>query len=568
MEIFAPILTAINDKKLSQPTDKARWVEVSDRVSVHAKGIRPAFRSPRKTSGAIITPASYDSRYKYLFDDYILNRHPNEAEEHYNWRLSTFPLIAQEIYLNAKSQILGAIFQTSQYTLQSNDEADNEYLDSIEFDKWFTSILPEHIFTDPYGLVAVVEGHNEEFTQNEKARPAIEMVESRFIMAYEKNESLIFQASALYRGKKVIYFLDRDWSFKFVEVKKNEYAYLSGYQHGMGILPVMKNEESFFQTFVSWADMLGRNVSDDEVIAKNASYPIREITAPKCGTCMGSCKISRACDPCEANNFSGVEYIDCTECGGQGTISINPGDTLYTKERESNDQRPQTDRVRFYNPDISINDFSFKRWQKIYEFGMRSMHMKFSEEAQSGTAKAIDREQLYFLITNVKNKLFEIGEGTLKLIISYLRFTTPSQVTNINIDAPQQFQIKTEYDIQEEYTDLLSKGADVMVRRAKLDEYMNKAFYGNTVALRKYDIIKRWDFLYGMTDGELQTRKLLGSARTVDFVKHDRAESLLAELVQTNTTEWLLGTDINAILAALDAAIAPLLPAEGVVMPV
>lgn len=567
MEIFAPILDAINQKKLSQPAEKSRWVEVSDRISVHAKGIRPAFRSPRKSKGGYIQPASFDGRYKYLFDDYILNRHPNEAEEHYNWRLSTFPLIAQEIYLNAKGQILGAIFQTSQYTLESNEQADNDYLDSIEFDKWFTNLLPEFIFTDPFGLIAVVEGHNAEFSQNVKATPIIEMVESRFIMAYEKNESLIFQASERLNGKRVIYYLDRNWSVKLIETsKKDEYEYLSGYQHGMGVLPVVKNEEAFFQSFVSWADMLGRNISDDEVIAKNASYPIREITAPKCPTCQGSCKITKACEPTENNGYSGIESIDCSECGGKGTISINPGDTLYTVEK-NNDIGPQRDRVKYYNPDISINDFSFKRWQKIYEFGMRSMHMKHTEEAQSGTAKAIDREQLYFLISNVKNKLFEIGRDTLKLLISYLRTTTPAKVTGINEDAPQQFQIKTEYDIQEEYTDLVSKGASLMVRRAKVDEYMYKAFNGNSVALRKYEIQKRWDFLYEMTDTELQSRLLLGSAKASDFVKHDRFDTLIDGLIQANTPEWLIKTDINTVLRALDAAVAPYLPSEGVTMP-
>jgi hypothetical protein len=568
MSLFAPLIEAINKKSLPQPAHKQRWVEASDRISVHAKGIRPQFKNPRKNGGTVtVTPASYEPRYKYLFDSYILNRHPNEAEAHYNWRLSTFPLIAQEIYLNAKSQILGAIFQTSQFELKSNDEVDNDYLDSIGFKKWFTEELPHHVFTDPYGLVAIVEGHNGDFPATEKALPKIEMVESRYILSYEVGISIVFRSADLRGGKKVIYFLDQYWSVTLVEGEDaDQYDVIHAYPHGMNALPILTNESFFFQSYVSWADMLARNISDDESIAKDASYPIREIVAPKCNRCMGKGKAPVACE-ISAQNPNGFREGECPDCNGKGTISINPGDTFYTKERESNDQRPQIDRVKYYNPDISINDFSFKRWKEIYDFGMRSMHMKFIEAAQSGEAKAYDRDQLHYLLVNVKNKLFEIGSGALKFIVSYRRLTTPAKITNIVEDAPQQFQIKTEYDIQEEYTDLLSKGADVMVRRTKLNEYMNKAWSGNVVALRTYTIIKIWDFLYGMTDTELTTRKLLGSATTEDFVKHDRAQTLIENLILQHGEDWLLNSSIEEIINQLDKAVKPFFPKAGVIMP-
>lgn len=569
---FSQLLQAVNNKTLPQPADYKRWVEASDRVSIHAKGIRPRFVSPRANSkgeytGATytVTPANYESRYQYLFDDYILNRHPNESWESYNWRLSTFPIIAQEIYLNAKNQILGAIFQTSHYTIKANNEKDQAYLDSIEFSDLLTEDIPDFIFTDPHGLIAIVETHNTPFDSTESAAPGVELVESRHIKYYEEDTAILFKSSKQLKGKNLLYYIDTTWCVKLIETEKDKYTVLSYYAHGFEELPVIENCSNFFQAYVSWADMLARNLSDDEMIAKNASYPIREIITSVCTTCMGGKKIP---DPEKGPG----NFLPCPECGGKGVHSINPGEDIMTPEPDKNDNRPQIDRVKHYNPDISINQFSFDRWQKIYDFGMRSMHLKFVEQAQSGEAKAIDREQLYYLLVNVTTKLFGIAEKAMRYILGYLNVTNVDGVIKhdfkaYTIDPPTQFQIKTETDLQGEYTALITGQADLMARRQKLDEYMKKVCFGDNVALKKWEIVKRWDWLYGMNDEELNTRKLLGSAGTNDFIRHDHIDSLLSEITMDKGDQWLTDADYRTIMKELDALVAPYLVAGPIAIP-
>lgn len=570
MPTLNALLDAVNNKSLPQPDKKSCWVEASDRISVHAKGIRPKFESTRKRnsssnrtniSAGVVTPANYEKRYQYLFDDYILNRHPNENPEHYNWRLSTFPLISQEIYLNAKEQIIGAIFQQNQYGVKANDPGDQEYLDSIQFIDFIKDKAPEEIFTDPNCLFVVVEGHFGEFDSTEIANPIIEIAESRHIMYYKPREAVVFEGREKHEGKKIIYFVDINWCVKLIETKngnRNSFEVLSYYEHGFGELPVVENNTNFFQKYVSWADMLARNISDDEVIAKNASYPIRQVVEPVCPTCLGS-KVVPV--PCKDDSGMTEGCTDqCGQCGGRGTISINPGDTFVVPERDRNDSRPIEDYVKYINPDISINDFSYKRWKEIYDFGMRSMHMRYTEEAQSGVAKAIDREQLYLLITNVRNTIYRIAEKLLRYIIAY-RTVLPidgieqNKSKEYTIHLPTQFQIKTEYDLQQEYTDLITKGADITVRLAKLNEYMYKVYQGDTLALKKYEAIKSFDWLFGMTDSELNTRKILGSAQINDFIRHDRATFILNKLILEKGPSWVIEMPTQTVVEAMENSI-------------
>lgn len=569
MPDFSPILNAINNGTLTQPSAKRRWVEVGDRISVHAKGIRPRFKNPRKAAGrAWITPANYDPRYAYLFDDYILNRHPNEQEDHYYWRLATFPIISQEIYLNAKRQILGAIFQTSEFKIRANEESDQAYLESIGFINQLSGDIAEHVFTDPFGMVAVIEGHSAPFPATEEALPVIDLVESRNIEAYQPGEYLIYKPSAKINDREALIYLDANWCIKFTKREDNgKFETLTYYEHGLGRLAAVQCREVFFQPFVAWADMLARNISDDEVIAKNASYPHKQVVEPICQRCMGNKKVPTVCPDGKAGCFA-----ECPDCDGRGTTSINIGEVYVVKERAANDPRPMDDYVKFINPDISINDFSFKRWQAIYDMGLRSMHLKFVEEAQSGVAKAYDREQLYFLLVGVKNVLFDIAAKCIEAIIAYRNVEAINgQITHarrpFTIVAPRQFKIKTEYELQAEYMALTEKNADIMLRRVKLEEYIQRAFYGDNFALKKFEIVKAWDFLYAMNDNELSSRRLLGSAMQADFVRHDRADYLINQLANEKGEAWIVKTPLSVIITALEALLAPLLPPAAIPVP-
>lgn len=556
---FQELFTKLNDGKLAPPADKRKWEEASDRISIHAKGIRPQFSKPGSKRGGVIRPANYEERYQYLFDNYILNRHPNEQEEHYQFRLSVYPLLAQDVYLRGKEQIAGSIFQASQYTIAANEEDDQAYLESIEFEKRVKDEFFEHILTDPYGKFALVESHFEEFGSDEPAQPDVELVESRYILHFEPRQCILFRAQRDAEGKKLLYYLDRQYCIKLVQAEERgkEYELLSVYEHNLGLLPVVDNNRELFKSFVTWADLIARNFSDDEIVAKNNNHPHIQMVESVCNECMGQGVKSYSCEHCE----SGMQEENCRSCKGRGTISVNPGEIHVIKESEFrpgelNGAQGMMDRIKFINPDVSISKNSFERCWKIYEAGLRSLHLKYTEENQSGIAKAIDREQLYLLISNCSAHLFELTDRMLMYLFGYLHMEIATQ-RPYTIEQPTQFQIKTEGDVQQEMIAL--RDADLSVRRQKTDEYMQIVYSGNQAELKKWRVVKVWDSLYCMTNEELRARQELGSVGQIDYVKHDRVEVMLNNIILDRGIGWFLNAGIREIVKVLDEMVGQLI---------
>lgn len=554
---FQELFARLNDGKLAPPTEKRKWEEACDRISIHAKGIRPQFVKPsrKKGGGALVVPANYEERYQYLFDNYILNRHPNEQEEHYQFRLSVYPLLAQEVYLRGKEQIGGSIFQASQYTIAANDRPDQEYLDGIDFEKRVKNEFFEHMLTDPFGKFAIVEQHFGEFGSDESAIPDIEIVESRYILYYEPKQCMLFRAQRTVNGKKLLYYLDKQYCVKLLqtEERKKEYSILTAYEHGLGMLPVVNNDKELFKSFVTWADLIARNFSDDEIVSKNNNHPHIQMVESVCNECMGQRVKSYTCEDCEG----GMREENCRSCSGRGTISVNPGEVHVIRESEFrpgelNGVQGMMDRIKFINPDVSISRNSFDRCWKIYEAGLRSLHLKYTEENQSGVAKAIDREQLYLLISNCSTHIFELTDKMLRFLFGYLQMEMGTHKP-YTIEQPTQFQIKTEADVQQEIIAL--KDADISVRRQKTDEYMQIVYSGNQVELKKWNIVKVWDSLYCMTNEELNSRQTLGSAEVKDFVKHDKVEVLLNNIILDKGIGWFLNAGMREVTGMLDGMV-------------
>lgn len=548
------------------PLDKRKWVEECDHISFHAYGIRPLFYNVRHntdgrvTSRAQVIPANYEKRYQYLIDDYILNRHPNEQWEHYQWRLSTFPLVAEEAYLNAERQILGSIYQNSQYTIEAENEDDQDYLDEIDFYKWVKYIIPRHIFTDPYGKIAIVEGHWDEFTENEQAEPVIKLVESRHILHFKPNEELYFQCSEKHNGRKVFYWIDREVVVRLVEdnTRNKDKVIENVYVHNIGYLPVIDNDTHFFKPFVSRADMLCRNMSDDEVITKNASYPHISMYSNTCTVCAGGGVIH---EPCE----TGICNVPCRNCDGKGTVSVNPGEITLVPRPEmvgQNEVRDIPQQKRFDNPDISINEHSLKRVQWLEDKLLRSMNMRQVDEPQSGTAKAWDWQPMFFMLTVISEKLFEVDEQALFYILAY---RNPNSDPQYKVERPTSFKIKTESELQAELKELQS--SDVYVRRQAQDDLKKTTLTGDALGLKKWEIVKYWDFLWGMNDAEITNAKYVAGMPPVFFVRHYVCDNLIAKLEESKGYVWLLDTPLDTISAELDKLVKPFIPKSAIETP-
>ena len=84
------------DKQMPLPADINEQVEDCLSVQVHTSGARPSFT--RIGRGGKVKPKNYNKKFDDIFATRILNRHPNENEAQYNWRLSVYAPVAKELY--------------------------------------------------------------------------------------------------------------------------------------------------------------------------------------------------------------------------------------------------------------------------------------------------------------------------------------------------------------------------------------------------------------------------------------------------------------------------------------
>src|SRR5688572_33425225 len=66
-----------------------RWRDVYHGISLHTTGACPRFKDT-VTGRTITPPGYYGPEYQYLFDNYLLSRHPREDEPTRNWRYSQY----------------------------------------------------------------------------------------------------------------------------------------------------------------------------------------------------------------------------------------------------------------------------------------------------------------------------------------------------------------------------------------------------------------------------------------------------------------------------------------------
>ena len=163
-----------------------------------------------------------------------------------------------------------------------------------------------------------------------------------------------------------------------------------------------------------------------------------------------------------------------------------------------------------------------------------------------------------------KSKKIHVKVGDIVIIISGFHKNETGEIIHVEtfdkLQRPQQFAIKTEYDLQAEYLDLIKSGADVSIRRSGMDRYAEKAFNGNELSKKRYELIKLFDWLYGMTDTELTNRKLLGTAQTKDFVKHDMCDFIMNQIIAERGELWFLTESNNSIIQVMNTMVEPYLP--------
>ena len=569
VEYIAQIIpTGERGMKKHEPELKPFWIDQLLMTAIHVQGIKPKYKNLRlytdyeseNLTKVWITPTGWQKKYQKYFECNILNRYPTMREERFHWQCSVYPNFAQSLFLQAIDELRGAIFQDGQYEFSSTNEATAAYIegenfDGLDFDDWISTVLMPLIIQDPNGCFVVFPANVG--TPEAEAMPVLKYVSSEKVKYCDK-DLFVFEQD------KDLYLIDKDYFFKLTwNVKTQRYSsdatILHNFTESVTVSKLggyyMATQDggyyvSYFAGAVEWANIAIRQFLDNEAHAKDL-IPIVQQVENECPDCNGSGKIPV---PCDDDGLTGCTS-QCTTCKGKGTINRNIGDviTLSREYMPENGNLPEL--LKYITPDVSILEHSEKRFEGLYDKFRESLYLKFTQEAQSGVAKALDREKMYKFLLQFSDNLFDLAERMLVHLDTMI--TGVRNVEAIGVKSPSQFQLKTDADLRKELIELTTANAPVSAIKAVSDTLVMIS-NESSITERKTDVLSLYDPLRYVTNA--QKERLLSVSMTItkaDYIKSLRCDNELDRLIHDKGAMWFIQATFEQVAAELDARIMP-----------
>jgi hypothetical protein len=534
------------DNSIPLPKDHSQRVGASLAVQVHSMGARPMYSIQNQT----VIPETYDKKFDTLFKTRLLNRHPNESDALYNWRLAIYSPVAKELFDRFLNNCLGAIMQPNNYII-SVDEKTQEYFNSTYDITEDINEGIEFILNNPRGMMAVVIDSEYDGLKETPISPSIEFIEPCDILMQDKD-------SIAFKCDEVVYYFDR---LTQVTRKGEEYTIIN---HNFGKVPVWDIDNNFTQPFSYWADKLVSNMSDDEMMTKQYSYPAKQVVVPTCTECNGRGKVTYP-DPDYPNDANRWVPSTCKSCSGKGSMSINPGEHYtWTEEKLLKNNGAMPDMVKFSTPDIGIPEYHLGRWQVFYDRAEKALYLnKKVLASQSGIAKQEDNKDQYVFLSTISRFVFANIKKGIEYISAYKNYNQGSDSydkQDIIVIPPKQLDLMTDADLVTDLLAIQAKTDDSMVLAESQYPVMNKIFRDDKVQSKINDILYTLDPMYGASGLNLKTKMLSGVYTTEDKVIHEKGYNILLNIAKDMTPDAFIKSDNSKIEKDFRALLPKYLP--------
>lgn len=491
----------LKDDRKAQPMafDKTNAIGQALNVQVHTRGIYPKY----KLNGQTYIPKDYDSRYDAIFKTKLLNQYPNEDDEMYQYRLSIYSPIQQEISSRFQTAIVGTILNPNNYSIGSSNESFMELLPKFEreFDKWLKFMLE-----NPTSFYAVIQT-NAMAGEDARTRPEVVCIDATNVVMYD-HESVAFNHNG------VVWFMDHS-SMYAIKTENQKAFIVQAYVHNFGSIPFWKVTNEFLQQYVVWCNEITKSHSDSQIVDKNYSHPVKQVLEVECRQCMGRGSIADVskpdCDDCT---------VTCNACHGHGKMPMSPGQVYGVPEHIIRTMGTIPQIASFTTPDIGIPTYHGEKWEKYYMKAENSLHLtKRGSASESGDAKREDRKDSYFYIQTISSVFFN---HVIKPALYYIGYFVNTEIRDnmavhapimIDIRDPRQFDLMTDIDLIDETNSVADKTTSPMLL-AEMTNAMNEKLYSQNPELRKINrILYSADPLYGLT-GNAEKAKLISGVYT------------------------------------------------------
>lgn len=537
---------------IKKPENYDNWNKVRETMYVHTRGKNP---------GKILTM-----------------RRPNEDPDLHKYRLDIIEPITKGS-MNRAIDKLYRLFIGANFSIQVSEEL-NSYLNEKKFkNQYFYSFIQKFVvrrmIEDPNGwLVWIPTG---EGLTNPSVKVDVEalLVSSEYIKFVDE-DAITWQdakekSEILENGKRtmkgdVYYTMTENAFYKHVQYgakSDKNFELILIYEHNMDMLPAivlggdLTDEDyfdSYFSPFVPFGNEAIRQYSDWQGVMTTSAFPYREEVAESCDApgCRGGAVWSD----------TEQEHRPCKICKGTGRVITRSPYGVFLRDKGSNaldgNQLGDAPMVRFTSPNVDIIEYSGEAWQILLKKAEDSLYLNFIEDAQSGAAKLVDREDGYMSLTKISNNVFdEIIYKSLIFIENYRNVTSPFEPLIIK---PVSFSMRTEEALIQEINQLSEKNAPVAFLVETTKDLARKRFSGNKSITRLIEVLVSYDPIYHVTTKDKQMLFASGSIKKDDIIKSLFAYKTLVKLVSTNGNTYL-EKPLVEIFADLDREIQPIISA-------
>ena len=538
----------LQDEKY-RPDYYAEWNKIRETMYVHTRGKKP---------GVILT-----------------ERRPNEDPEIKKYREMIYEPITKGSIQKAIDKLY-RIFQNANFSIQVSDELD-AYLSVKKFDEnFFYGFIQKYVvprmIEDPNGWLVWLpygEGLTNPSVKVEVEPLIISTDQIKYLDKYaitwldNKNKSVIKKSNKDVEEGHIYYTLTTEGYYRHVQygdARKAQYRLELIYLHNIGSIPgcVMGGDltaekyfESYFSAFVPFANEAIRQYSDWQGVMTTSAFPYREEVGETCD--------AKGCRDGIVYNSDNEEHDVCRKCNGTGRIVSRSPFGVFIREKGNsafNTDNSNEPLIRFISPPVDIIQYSGQAWEKLLEKAEDSLHLTLIDEAQSGVAKAIDREDSFAQLTKISNNIFdEIIFRSLVYIEKYRNVSSPKDPIIIK---PISFSMKTENDLIQEITQLTDRNAPVAFLIETTKDLARKRFSGNKAVSRMVEVLVSYDPIYNLSTKDKATMLASGVIKKEDIIRSLYAYKVMISVVAKNGTQFL-ESPLNVIFETLDQELLPII---------
>lgn len=524
--------------KISEPIAKSLWVRDFQSVSTHIRGNRE--------------------------NDIIAKKRPNESDDIHQYRMDNYRAVTKHPFNTALKNII-RIMNHSEVRIEF-PESIFDYMTSNNFDdKDIISFFQSDVCGS---MIEAANGFLVPWPNNVAQDESEQVQELQFDLIIVNPEDVIHynefvftwlsmeKSLVMHKNKEVmegdVYYCVHatDGLWKRIQVGKKSdqtFEWEQVYSNPTGEVYAMKLGgdltsdyvelaggqkkkvhylTSYFSPAVPFADECISQFSDNQGTLVSCSFPLREMDSITCK--------AEGCHNGYITNDKGRTV--CGSCNGTGRVPIAPGPygilLRPPKQTLNPGEQTSTPAITFLHPSVDILKFGGETWKAYLDMVKDALNMLFVDEAQSGIAKQVDREDKIAVLDVIAKQLYGLLRNTVQIIH---KFRFPNEdYPEVNIQLPATFVEKSQAQRLEELKQLQGIKAPEVLLASKMRALHASMVNNDPLEMKIYDMVSILDPYYLKSMEEKIRMQSVGVLDSLGFAISDMAPQIIRRIAREN----------------------------------